>query len=265
MQMLHTILFHPLPAIILWKTLKYVRNRGEFRMSISTRVVEDVVTCHLGNSGLLLRSSLSRRLLLTLISLLLCTAAWHEPSSKAALHAVHSLLLCLLLQCSLLLEPLLAILTNHLLNLLVVALSALARNVLQHLALSKCVRWVDLAIGNDHQVHVLGLETEQATQCRHAGGALVRVLAALGLKLLVKGGASETFAARELGWDVLVLKGLENLAHVGVLHGVDVFEERDQAGELLVLRVTFPGWQDNGVLGLSADVRGIGVDNDYFG
>jgi hypothetical protein len=46
---------------------------------------------------------------------------------------------------------------------------------------------------------------------------------------------------------------------------VDVFEEGDQSNEFLVVSVTFPGFEDDGVLGLLANMFGVGVDDDDLG
>lgn len=77
--------------------------------------------------------------------------------------------------------------------------------------------------------------------------------------------ASNGLTAGKLGGDMLAIKGLENFADIRVLHGVNVLEEGDEANEVLVVAVTLPGVEDNGVLGLVADVLGIGVDNYDLG
>lgn len=64
---------------------------------------------------------------------------------------------------------------------------------------------------------------------------------------------------------MLAVERLENLADVRVLHGVDVFEEGNEADEVLVVRLSRPGLEDNGVFGLVADVLGLGVDDDDLG
>lgn len=188
-----------------------------------------------------------------------------EPASERGLHAVHGLFLRRLLHSSLLLEPLLAVLADHLLHLLVVLLPALARDVLQHLALRKCSGWVLFAFGNNHDAQVLGLKPKEPAEGRHATLALVWVLLALGLELLVELGTRDSLTSCELGRDVLALKGLENLAHVAVLHGVDVFEEWDKRHQLLILGVAGPFRQYYCVLRLGADVLVARIDHDDFG
>lgn len=84
-------------------------------------------------------------------------------------------------------------------------------------------------------------------------------------KLLVEFLSSNGFSAGKFGGDVLSFKGLENLSHVGVLHGVDIFEEGNQSYELLVAGLTLPGVQNNGVLRLFADVGGVGVEDNDLG
>lgn len=46
---------------------------------------------------------------------------------------------------------------------------------------------------------------------------------------------------------------------------MDVLEEGDQGDELLVVAVALPGIEDDGVLGLLANVLGVGVDDDDLG
>lgn len=46
---------------------------------------------------------------------------------------------------------------------------------------------------------------------------------------------------------------------------MDVLEEGDEADEVLVVGISRPGLEDNGVLGLVADVLGLGVDDDNLG
>lgn len=77
--------------------------------------------------------------------------------------------------------------------------------------------------------------------------------------------ASDGFTASELGGDVMAIKGFEDLADVGVLHRVDVFEEGNETDEIFVCGVTFPGVEDDGVFGLFSDVASFGVDDDNFG
>ena len=87
----------------------------------------------------------------------------------------------------------------------------------------------------------------------------------LRLQLLVELSAGNGLAARKFGGDVFALKRLEDLAHIGVLHGVNVFKEGDQANEVIVLGLSLPGVENDGVLGLLANVRGFGVDDDNLG
>lgn len=171
-------------------------------------------------------------------------------------------MLSLLHSLGLFLEPLLAIFANLLLQELVVALTTLAGDILEHLALSKGLGRVLFTIGRDGHAHVARLEAEQVTQSTNARGLGVFLLVLhLGVELL----ASNGFATGEFRGDVLAFEGLEDLADIAVLHSVDVFEERNQADELLVLGVTLPGVEDNRVFGLFANIPGLGVDDDDLG
>jgi hypothetical protein len=46
---------------------------------------------------------------------------------------------------------------------------------------------------------------------------------------------------------------------------VNVLEEGNQRHELLVVGIALPGLQNDGVLGLLADVFGLGVEDDDLG
>lgn len=90
----------------------------------------------------------------------------------------------------------------------------------------------------------------------------------LGLHLGVEFLAGNSFTTGELGGNVLAVKGLENLAHIVVLHGVNVLEEGNQANEVLVVGVillTLPGLENDGILGLLADKLGVSVDDNDLG
>lgn len=80
----------------------------------------------------------------------------------------------------------------------------------------------------------------------------------LGLELL----SGDGFTTGEFGGDVLAVERLEDLANVVVLHGVDVLEEGNKVHELLVVTVALPGFKDDGVFRLVADVLGVAVDDD---
>lgn len=82
----------------------------------------------------------------------------------------------------------------------------------------------------------------------------------LGLELL----AGDGFTTGEFRGDVLAVEGLDDLANIVVLHGVDVLEEGNEVDELLVVSVALPGIKDDGVLGLVADVLGVAVDDDHL-
>lgn len=206
------------------------------------------------------RCRVTQSLVLLLFLLLLLG---REPAGHGAKHALHGLLLHLLVGDSLLFEPLGAVLTDLLLEQLVVALSALTSNVLQHLALRKRLVGVLLALGCDSHAHVVGAEAEHLAQSTHARGLVVLGLFCLelGIELFTSNG----LATGKFGGDVLAFERLQDLAHIRVLHGVDVFEEGDEADELLVVGVALPGVEDDGVLGLLADVAGVGVDDNDLG
>lgn len=46
---------------------------------------------------------------------------------------------------------------------------------------------------------------------------------------------------------------------------MDIFEEGNKGNELIVLDIAFPRFQDDGILGLSADMLGFGVYDYDFG
>lgn len=46
---------------------------------------------------------------------------------------------------------------------------------------------------------------------------------------------------------------------------MNVLEERNQGNKLLVVAVTLPGVEDDGVLRLLPNMSGVGVDNDDLG
>lgn len=46
---------------------------------------------------------------------------------------------------------------------------------------------------------------------------------------------------------------------------MDIFEEGNKRYELFVLDIAFPRFQNDGILGLSADMLGFGVYNNDFG
>ena len=145
---------------------------------------------------------------------------------------------------------------------LVVALTAFTGNVLQHLTLGKGLVRVLFALGGHSHAHVAGLHAEGASESTEAGRLGVLSLSSqLGVELL----AGDGLTTRKFGGNVLAVKGLEDLADVGVLHRVDVFEERNQGNQFLVVGISLPGIEDNGVLGLLADMLGIGINDDDLG
>ena len=85
------------------------------------------------------------------------------------------------------------------------------------------------------------------------------------LDLFLETLSSHSFTFRKLGWDVCAFEGLDGFTYVGVVHGVDIFEEGDQGNELFVLHLSLPFFEDDGVFGLLLGVVGVGVDEDYFG
>ncbi|KAI6748182.1 hypothetical protein HG531_008724 [Fusarium graminearum] len=195
------------------------------------------------------------------LGLLLGWVVAAEPTSERAHHAVHGLLLGSLHHRSFFLEPLLSVLADLLLELHVVPLTTLTGNVLQHLALCESLGGVLLTIGRHHHVHVAGLEAEHVTQGTNTGTMLVLVSELLGLELL----AGNSLTAGELGGNVLAVERLDHLADVGVLHGMNVLKEGNEVDEVLVVFVTLPGVKNNGVIGLVADMLGLGVDDDHLG
>lgn len=90
-------------------------------------------------------------------------------------------------------------------------------------------------------------------------------MALLFSKLLVEFFSGNGFSAGKFGRDVLSFEGLDNLSDVGVLHGMDIFEEGNQCYKLLVAGLALPGVQNDGVLGLLADVRGVCVEDNDLG
>jgi hypothetical protein len=84
-------------------------------------------------------------------------------------------------------------------------------------------------------------------------------------QLLVELFSSNGLSASELGRDVLSFEGLENFSHIGVLHGVDVFEEGNQSHKLFIVRIALPRFHDDGVFGLLTDMGGLGVEDDDLG
>lgn len=87
-------------------------------------------------------------------------------------------------------------------------------------------------------------------------GSLFTFLCKFCLELLPGDG----FATGEFRGDVGSLEGFEGFADVLVVHCVDVFEEWDEADEIFVADLSFPGLQDDGVFGLVLDVGCFGVD-----
>lgn len=183
-----------------------------------------------------------------------------EPAAKGAHHVAHGLLLGLFHHLLLLLEPLLAVLANVLRHELVVALTALARNVLEHLALGKGLAGALLTLGL-HHAHVARLEAEHVAEGTHAGDLGL----ALGLVTLLELAAHDGLAARKLLGDVLALKGLDDAADVVVFHGMDVLEEGNHVDEAAVTGVAVPRRKNDGIVGLLAYKLRIRVDDDDLG
>ena len=77
--------------------------------------------------------------------------------------------------------------------------------------------------------------------------------------------AGDGFAAGVFRGYVRVGEGGEAVAHVGQLHGGDVFEKRDEGDEFLVGGGAGPGGQVDGVGGLEGGVFGGGVEDEGAG
>lgn len=59
---------------------------------------------------------------------------------------------------------------------------------------------------------------------------------------------------------MFAFEGFEGFADVLVVHGVDIFEEWDEADEVFVANLTFPWLHKNGIFGLVFDVGGFSVN-----
>ena len=193
-----------------------------------------------------------------LLLLLLLAGRSSEPAKDGALHVLHHLLLGLLLGLLLHLEPHLSVLLDLLLHGQVVAHATFTLNILDHLALGKSLGRVLLTL-HGHGVQLAGLDTEAGTERAQAS------LLGLGGDELVVLGTGNGLSTSELGGDVLALEGLEDLANITVVHGVDELKEGDEGHKLIVLRVTLPLGQDDGVFGLGTHVLGVGINDDDFG